>query len=50
MEETTRAATANLNTRAAERGPGCNMESLIRGDKEERVHTAGRDCPLPGHC
>ena len=45
MEETTRAATANPNTRAAGRGPGCNMESPIRGDREEGAHTAGTGPP-----
>ena len=45
MEGTTRAATADRNTGAAGRGPGCNMESPIRGDKEEGVHTAGAGLP-----
>ena len=45
MEGTTRAATADPNTGAAGRGPGCNMESPIRGDKEEGVHTAGAGLP-----
>ena len=48
MEETKRAATANPNTRAAGRGPGCNMESQIRGDKEEGAHTAGVGLPAAG--
>ena len=37
MEETTRAATADPNTRAAGRDPGCNMKSPIKGDQEERA-------------
>ena len=48
MEETTRAATANLNTRAAGRGPGCNMESPIRGDREEGAPTPGTGLPAAG--
>ena len=53
MEGTTRAATANPNTGAAGWGPNCNMESPIRGDKEEGVHTAragppAAEAPLAG--
>ena len=48
MEGTTRAATADPNTGAAWRGPGCNMESPIRGDKEEGTHTAGAGLPAAG--
>ena len=48
MEETTRAATANPNTGAAGRSPGCNMESPLRGDKEEGAHTAGVGLPAAG--
>ena len=48
MEETTRAATTDPNTGAAGRGPGCNMGSPIRGDKEEGAHTAGAGLPATG--
>ena len=48
MEETTGAATADPNTRAAGRGPGCNMESPIRGDREEGAHPAGTGLPAAG--
>ena len=48
MEGTTRGATADPNTGAAGRGPGCNMESPIRGAKEERAHTVGAGLPATG--
>ena len=35
------AATADPNTGATGRGPGCYMESPIRGDREEGAHITG---------
>ena len=43
-----RAPTADPKTGAAGRGPGCNMESPIKGDQEERAYTAGRGRPATG--
>ena len=45
LEGTTRAATADPNTGATGRGPGCNRKSPIRGDREEGAHTAGAGPP-----
>ena len=43
-----RAATPDPTAGATGRGPGCNMESPIKGDKEVRVHTAGTGLPAAG--
>ena len=43
-----RAATPDPTAGATGRGPGCNMESPIKGDKDVRVHTAGTGLPAAG--
>ena len=49
MEETTRAATANLNTRAAGRGPAATWRAQSGATEKRGPPPLERDCPPPEH-